>query len=153
MTESFAAEGAGRDHGFSLFELLIVLVLLAMIAGVAAPATGRIMDNLSFRRQNQNLLAVLNYARLTAISKGRPVKMTLGAQPGTILLSGAIDEKRSLELADTATIVLEPDYLVFSPAGQATPTQLVSMLGPRSQSYRLDSLSGRPVAKNRSPAP
>ena len=145
MTDSSQTTRTDHEQGFSLFELLIVLVLLAMVAGVATPSIGRFLDNLNFRQQTAKLLTTLNYARLTAITKGRPVKMTIGELPGTIMLSGAIKESRSLELDDAASIVLEPKVIIFSPAGQATPTRLISMLGNRRQVYLLDPLSGRPV--------
>ena len=147
LGETMTDSSTHKNQGFSLFELLIVLVLLGMIAGVAAPAIGRFLDNLSFRRQTAKLLSTMHYARLTAIGKGKPVKITLGEQPGTILLGGAINESRSLELDDDGRIVLDPKVIIFSPAGQATPTHLISMLGNRRQSYLLDPLSGRPVAE------
>jgi prepilin-type N-terminal cleavage/methylation domain-containing protein len=147
MADHASIKKSDSNHGFSLFELLIVLVLLAMIAGVAAPATGRFLDNLSFRRQTAQLLAAMHYARLTAIGKGKPVKVTLSDQPGSVILSGAINENRSLELDDDGRIVFDPEVIVFSPAGQATPARLLSILGNRRQSYRLDPLSGRSMAE------
>ena len=44
----FVTKAEGADKGFSLLELLTVLVLLGILAAVSVPAIGRFMENLSF---------------------------------------------------------------------------------------------------------
>lgn len=134
-------------QGFSLFELLIVLVLMGLIAGIAAPATGRFLDKLRFREQTSQLLAGVRYARLLAISKGRVVRLSLDEQENAIAITGALTEMRPLDLADQGAIELTPASIVFYPEGQASPARLASIQGERRREFVMDPLSGLPVAQ------
>ena len=51
-----------RQAGFSLLELLTVLLLLAMIAAVSAPATGRFLRTIADRKKSHEIMATLRYA-------------------------------------------------------------------------------------------
>lgn len=132
-------------RGFSLLELIIVLALLGILAGVVAPATGRFLDRLSFRRQTAALIAGTRYARIMAVGKGRPVRMRFDGQAQLLSFSGAVEEKKEIELPQGAEFALSPETLVFYPDGLATPGRLVSRRGRLSEEFRLDPLSGIPV--------
>ena len=61
------------QKGFSLIELLTVLLLLAIITAVSLPATGRFLNTIAEKKKQREILAVLRFARLTAISKAQYV--------------------------------------------------------------------------------
>jgi len=132
-------------RGFSLIELIMVLVLLGIMAGLVAPATGRFLDKLNFRKQTAALVAATRYARLTAVGKGRPVEMRFDAQAKSLSFSGAVEEKKEVELSEGAEFDLRPETLVFYPDGLATPGRMVSRNGHRSQEFLIDPLTGMPV--------
>ncbi|MFH1021461.1 MAG: prepilin-type N-terminal cleavage/methylation domain-containing protein [Pseudomonadota bacterium] len=132
-------------RGFTLLELIMVLALLGIMAGVAAPATGRFLDRLSFRRQTAALLAGTRYARLMAVGKGRPVEMRFDNSAHLLSFSGAVEEKKEIELSGGVVFELRPETLVFYPDGLATPGRLVSRSGHRSQEFLIDPLTGIPV--------
>ena len=136
------------SRGFTLIELLVVLLLLGIMAGVAGPAIGRFIDSLDFRKQTERVMAALRYARLTAITKGKLLCMTLGdgdnAAPNDLVLSGAVNEVRHLRLAEGATVVLKPEELIFSPEGYATPGKITLESGGRRAVIYLDSLTALP---------
>ncbi|MBU4034563.1 MAG: prepilin-type N-terminal cleavage/methylation domain-containing protein [Proteobacteria bacterium] len=139
-----------QDHGlairgFSLLELIIVLALLGIMAGVVAPATGRFLDKLSFRKQTASLVAGTRYARLMAVSKGGPVAMRYDTSAHLLFFSGAVEEKKEIELSGGAVFELRPETLVFYPDGLATPGRMVSRRGSSSQEFRIDPLTGIPV--------
>lgn len=145
-----ASFGGVRSQGFSLIELLVVLVLLGIMAGVAAPPMGRFLDSLEFKKQTGKIMAAIRYARLKAITEGKVVVMTAaeGDAAQGLTLSGAVNEVRQLELAEGATLELEPLELIFSPEGYATPGSLILTSGERSQSIYIDSMTALPLLED-----
>lgn len=132
-------------RGFSLLELLLVLALMGVIAGVAAPATGRFLDRLNFRRQTAALVAATRYARLMAVGKGGPVAMHFDRQAHLLRFSGAVEGEKELYLPEGAEFELLPETLVFFPDGLATPGRMLARSGQRFQEFRIDPLTGMPV--------
>ena len=139
--------GRLRSRGFSLIELLVVLVLIGIMAGVAAPAVGRFVDTLEFREQVAEVMAIVRYARLKAITEGKLLVITADtdASSHSLTLSGAVYEVRDLELAEDATLEIEPLELVFSPEGYATPGSLKLTSGERSETITIDPLTALPM--------
>lgn len=133
------------QQGFSLLELIMVLALLGVIAGVVAPATGRFLDRLSFRKQTSAVVAGVRYARLMAVGKGRPVEMRFDSQAHLFSFSGAVEEKKEINLPDGAVVEFRPEAFVFYPDGLATPGRMVLLSGKRSQDFLIDPLTGIPV--------
>ncbi len=134
-----------REHGFTLFELLIVMIMLGMLAGVAAPATGRFLDSLSFRKQTTDFLSSMRYARLMAISKGKPVTVLYDEAQAALYLSGAVQEERMFDLKEDAGFLLEPDTLTFYPEGQVSPGRLTVHKGRKRQEIDFDPLTALPI--------
>jgi len=132
-------------RGFSLIELIMVLALLGIMAGVVAPATGRFLDKLNFRKQTAALVAATRYARLMAVGKGVPVAMRFDDQSKSLSFSGAVEGKKEVDLPQGAAFELRPETLVFYPDGLATPGRMVSRSGRCSQEFRIDPLTGIPV--------
>jgi general secretion pathway protein H len=135
-----------RTGGFSLVELLVVLVMLGLLAGVSAPAIGRYYDNLEYRKQVGEITAVLRYARLMAVTRGKPVQLAL-AEEGvpTLRLTGAVEEQRPVGAGEGERLMIEPAEIVFFPEGRATPGRITFSRGERSRTILLDPLSGLPV--------
>ncbi|MHB8149729.1 MAG: GspH/FimT family pseudopilin [Desulfobulbia bacterium] len=132
-------------RGFSLLELIMVLAVLGIMAGVVAPATGRFLDKLSFRKQTAALVAGTRYARLMAVGKGRPVAMRFDGQAHLLSFRGAVEETKEIELSGEVELELRPATLVFYPDGLATPGRMLVRNGSRSQEFRIDPLTGMPV--------
>jgi len=142
--------GTAGSRGFSLIELLVVLLLLGVMAGVAGPAVGRFLDSMEFKRQTGKIMAAVRYARLQAITEGRLVLMTASAEggPPALALSGGVSEFRELDLAEDATIELDPVELGFSPEGYATPGLIILTQGERTESIFIDPLTGIPLLED-----
>ena len=132
-------------RGFSLLELIMVLAVLGIMAGVVAPATGRFLDKLSFRKQTAALVAGTRYARLMAVGKGRPVAMRFDGQTHLLSFRGAVEETKEIKLSGEVELELRPETLVFYPDGLATPGRMLARSGSRSQEFRIDPLTGMPV--------
>ncbi|MFW8600117.1 GspH/FimT family pseudopilin [Desulfobacterota bacterium M19] len=133
-------------RGFSLLELLVVMIIMGILAGVAGPSVGRFMDSLAFKKQSGRIMAAVRYARLKAVTNGRAVIMTLDSGNNNLRLDeGAVQEERALRLAAGDTISLKPEIIKFSPDGHATPAVISFSRGERRGKIIVDSLSGLPV--------
>ena len=66
----------GPLSGFSLLELLIVLVILGLAAGFAAPRLIN-RNSATVKVQSRRIVAALKYARRIAIIEGKPKEFTL----------------------------------------------------------------------------
>ncbi|MFZ3219220.1 MAG: prepilin-type N-terminal cleavage/methylation domain-containing protein [Rhodoferax sp.] len=78
----------GAQRGFTLTELIMVMVLVGVLAVVAAP---RIFNTNDFngRGFHDETLAMLRYAQKTAIAQRRTVCVTFGASTLTLAIAAA----------------------------------------------------------------
>jgi prepilin-type N-terminal cleavage/methylation domain-containing protein len=143
--------GADARRGFSLFEMLVALIILAIMAGMAGPALGRLLDGLKFRQQTRHYSAILRYARLLAVSHGETVRLRLDKEIEECVfeLSGPVEVRKDCELQDQDILVMDPGDLYFFPEGYATPGTLTFTKGQRVARLRLDLLTGRPEQEGR----
>ena len=139
---------SGNEQGFTLFEILAVMIIVAILAGISAPAIGRIMDNLRFRQQAGKFTAVLRYARLLAIGKGEVVRLRLSEEEDCLfVISGPVDETRECVLEEDDVLEMDPGEVFFYPEGLATPVLITFEKGDRIRRFSLDILTGRPVVE------
>ena len=68
-------QAAGARHGFTLLELLVVLTLVAAVAGMVVPATVRSIEAARERAWKQALAQALEALPLQAFHSGRPLSV------------------------------------------------------------------------------
>jgi len=78
-----------RRAGFTLFELAMVLALVAALATLATPSLGRLRAQAVLRREANALLGALHHARSVAITQGLPVVLCQTAERARCLDSAA----------------------------------------------------------------
>ena len=76
--------GGPAARGFTLLEMIVVLVLLASIAAVAAPNLGRLHEGLAGKTERDRILERFAGLGLLALRQGRPcvVSAAGGESPG-----------------------------------------------------------------------
>ena len=94
-----------KKQGFTLIELMITIAILAIIATMAAPSFGNLIQKQNLNRSTQELIGQLNNARSKAVLERRdvtvqlnslaadtPTQLNWASQDKTILKSGSPTE-------------------------------------------------------------
>lgn len=104
-------------RGFTLVELVLVMVLLSAIAAIVAPSLSRFVRGRSLTEESRRFLALTRYARSEAASLGVPMELWLSPEEGKYGVQPApgfeSDKKDPLEfqLADGLKFDLGDDAL------------------------------------------
>ncbi len=93
-----------RD-GFSLIEILVVLVLITLITSFAAPSMSGYVDRTKTRRALDQLVADIAYSRLMAVQQGRRTAVVI-QDDGTYSIR-ALDESGSWVTVKTVDLRAE----------------------------------------------
>jgi len=113
------------NSGFTLIELMIVLILLSIVATVAVPGFNQLIENNRQTTLTNSFLGLLHYARTEAVRRGEPIEVTpsggsfvVSAFPGgtktTIREMEALPGSASIARTDGGGSDLE-----FSPTGRS----------------------------------
>ena len=71
-----------RDQGFTLIELIIVLVIMGIVAGVAIPRYAGSFDSIRFRKTMSDLVSFLREARIKAMGTAGKYHVTMDLHRG-----------------------------------------------------------------------
>lgn len=151
---------AGTEaRGFTLLELLVVLLIASLAVSLVGPAFQRLMPGLQLEAETRELMALLRHARSQAILSGRRVAISQEGQGGTLRLSyrerpHAPPRGLTLTLAASADTLAAPGdaggaaangaQILFFPQGDSSGGSLaVAAEDGRSTLIKVDGLSGR----------
>ena len=70
-------------HGFTLIELVMVLVIIAIVVGITAPSLGNFITARKLADAASQLAALAHHARNAAISEGRTYRLVVDESAGT----------------------------------------------------------------------
>lgn len=140
----------GKAKGFTLVELLVVLVVIGLLVAVAPLTLNRVVPSLELRTKTRELAAALRNARGAAIRDNREAALTLDVEANWYRLDGrareqAIPSDIELKLL-TATSELEGQgagRVRFFPDGSSTGGQITLARGDDTYYILIDWLSGR----------
>jgi general secretion pathway protein H len=113
-------------RGFTLLELILVLVIGAALAAVAVPNMGPAMTNMQLRTATQDIASALRHARGQALSQGREAEFVLNVERHFYRVAGrakpyVLPDSVKLELF-TADFLMDEGQgsIVFYPDGSAS---------------------------------
>lgn len=132
-----------RARGFSLLELLAAMAIVALAMLIAAPPLTTMLAKISFRKEVNGVMAQIRGYKLLAVSKGQPVTIIL-EDDVLVAQLGHEEEKKRTIMKQGVTLAMEPDRILFSPEGWATPATLKISQKQRSRRVRIDPLTGQP---------
>ncbi len=122
-----------RRRGFTLPEVLIVILLLGVLAAMVVPAISDLRTRSGLRSARQLVLASLSAARAASIQKGKTATLSLVGGTLTVtarsgLLSEEVQMQGPVNLSRVTGAVIAPlngapTQLVYDARGLVTPVQ------------------------------
>ena len=119
-----------QEQGWSLTELLIVLAIIGIMAGLARPSYQALTARIQARSATAEIASELRFARQLAMARRECLRVVFDPQSLTITLRRADAEGilHVYQYADKGVVVDEPTAgpeLLFHPSGRsATPTTI-----------------------------
>lgn len=118
-----------KNSGFTIIELLITLVVLAIVAAVAIPGFGRLIDGNRLMTSTNLLMSSIRFARTEAIKRGTTVTFSTdgGLATGWCVHSGDAssdctnNQIRSFSSPSNVTFTSSTTDLVFDRRGFLVP--------------------------------
>jgi type II secretion system protein H len=138
------------SRGFTLIEMLIVIVILAIVSAVTVPALRSGPDD-AMTSSAKVLTTLMQRSRQTAVERGQTLSLVVDAENArywaTIVSPGNPDSVVSygpIELAAGATLSADEarSRYVFAPSGAATGSPIVVRLDSRAAVITLDQWTG-----------
>jgi type IV fimbrial biogenesis protein FimU len=110
-------------RGFTLIELMIILILLSIVIGIAIPNLSRLIRNHQIETQAQTLNSLLQFARTEAVVGRTSVTLANNANNWTVTRGGQTLRTETFD-PEQATIASSeaPTNITFLFNGTATPT-------------------------------
>ncbi|MCG2608062.1 GspH/FimT family pseudopilin [Acinetobacter sp. SM34] len=71
-----------KEQGFTLIELMMTIAVLAIIATMAAPSMGNLLEKQRFQKKERELLSILTQTKSQAILKRTNVTLALNSTAG-----------------------------------------------------------------------
>jgi len=118
-------------RGFTLFELLIVMVLVAIAMGIAAPTLGLFTGSRHIKNSSACFLALADYGRSQAISEGRPYRLNIDTEKGIFWLTVQANGDFEMLGSEMGREFLLPEGVEIKMAGKLFDLREVEVPGLR----------------------
>jgi type II secretion system protein H len=134
-----------RVGGFTLVEILVVLVLMSLVTALAIPAFSGSSRSLQARETARDLYQVLRRARSDAISAASPVRLLLDYRQQRVEREqeGVMRLPAGMRMRGNARRPAETQILIFYPDGSASPADFSLVSAGREFRYHVEPLTGR----------
>jgi len=143
---------AARDRGFTLLELVVVLVIMGIVLGVTIPRFGSMLGGGGSSRFSKSLAAYLRGARELSLIRGSPVVVAIDPDGARIVCRDLRSDEQLLSPLTPPEIVhVELEFhnsplqeaVVFYPLGNATGGRfLLEVEGESARAVDVEAISG-----------
>jgi general secretion pathway protein H len=94
-----------RDQGFSLLELILVLVVVSLVLAITYPSMSRGRTSFHLRAVGRDVISSVRAARETAVTEQKVMQVLIDAQAQQVTVCTDVgDEARTLQLPDDVQI-------------------------------------------------
>ena len=159
---------SNESQGFTLVELAVVLMILAVVVGLVLPEASSFLFRSDLKASSRRLAGAVSYARSQAMLEGRPWELTLDLDTASFWAAALVKEDSSSDLDSVRKRTLAgevrfmdvqklPDetkqagrvVLLFYPKGLVEPA-VIHLVGPGKQIQTLfvKAFNGRLVARD-----
>ena len=138
-----------RDRGFTLLELIVTLMVIALAVGLTIPAIGRSTEAIRVRAEIAGFSAVLRHARELAITQHAPYAVVVEPTARRVSiraggLDGEVRQSRALPAGLTIEASPPPALFVrFEPQGTSSGGDFRVTSGPITYRVTVDAMTGR----------
>ncbi len=141
--------GTGKEYGFTLLELMVVLALLTLLIGLVLPGLLKSYQREQERSKIRRFLTILRTARSEAVTRHQRVRLAVDVNTGQYHLEGFAGKGiLNLRLEDPHLVWEEIDrrrgYIIFYPDGSSSGGNLV-IINSVGKRYRVevDTITGK----------
>lgn len=107
------------SRGFTLIELMIVVVLLGIFASIAMPAFTGLIENNRVQSSASELYGLMQAARSDAVTRRAPVTLSKPANSTRWIAQQGGETTRSVDFPSSVTATSATSSIVFNPDGSA----------------------------------
>ena len=136
----------GKSSGVTLIEMMVVVTIIGLMAGIAFPAVSAGLDSVRLRSATDSISAFLNAAVVRAERRQEAIELTISSKDATLALyANEPGFTRELKMPDGVVIEAAPERLILLP-GAAVPgigIQVANRHGSR-RVVHLDPMTGFP---------
>ena len=122
---------AGRKKGFTLLELLLVMLIVAVAMGITAPRLGLFTGSRHIVNTSARFVALSDYARTQSVSEGRTYRLNIDRDRGAYWLTAEDDGVYQRLGSDMGKDFLLPHGVKIESVEFAYDTEDVSVPGLR----------------------
>jgi prepilin-type N-terminal cleavage/methylation domain-containing protein len=142
-----ASAGLQRSPGFTLLEVIVTLLILALATALAMPAIGRGTEGIRARSQATRFSALLRHTREQAITARKPHEVAVDPETGRVTVKvGRDDPRTALTLSERVKIEANPPTAVtvrFEPYGGSTGGDFLLTSSTFRYHVTVDAITGR----------
>ena len=151
MKTSTTKDWKGRQAGFSMIELMVVVVIFTIVLAASVPALRQHTETVNLTKGSREVESSLKLARTRAVSTNTPVVVVFDTDNGTYFLFQDEDGDGNHDSAETSSGPFEVpkkvaigsvsfgrNTVTFTPSGAASETGSVVLVNTKNLAQRLD---------------